>query len=94
MTRCAVLTVLVASLWNTASAHEWYPWYCCSGLDCRQLQPGELRRLPTGWLTPHGVVVPFHDPRIKVTPRPHRGVHLCEQPDGSVICLYLPESED
>ncbi len=94
MTRFALLVALLTSTWSAASAHDWYPWSCCSDRDCRQLSPGELRKSATGWLTPRGVVVPFDDSRIKATPREHPGVHLCERSDGSVICLYLPESED
>jgi hypothetical protein len=94
MARFTLFAVLAMIPWSASSAHDWYPWYCCSGIDCRQLQPGELRRGRWGWLTPSGVLVPFGDPRLKVTPREHPGVHLCERPDGSVICLYVPETED
>lgn len=87
----ALLLCLVIALFaRPAKAHSFYSAACCSEKDCAPVSAGTVKRTAAGWETPRGGTIPFDDPRVKPTPAPHAGIHLCERPDGSIICIYVP----
>lgn len=98
MTRCLALLAL-ALLTGEAVAHDaptgWtYGIECCSMLDCRQLQHGDVADSPDGYLI-HltGEVIPYGDKRIKRSK--DEFFHQCT-PGGKIdaprsICLYVPD---
>jgi hypothetical protein len=83
-------------------AHEWYPWDCCSGIDCAPVLDVESVRVPTAdqglpivlvrtkWGT---AVVP---PNFPVRPSRDNEMHACMTPasDGTMrlLCLFIPPS--
>lgn len=78
-------------------AHEapsgWaYDAACCSGRDCRPVQPGEVTASPRGFeITPTGEVVPFAS--SKVRPSGDGVMHRCMiggDTTRPTICLYVP----
>ncbi len=76
-----------------ASAHDWYPIECCSGLDCAPVDQAEFREGNTLIVTSkHGTgIVPASMSRRES--RDHR-MHVCMRKswDGEmrVICVFLP----
>lgn len=89
--------ILFAAFWSVpvALSHEWYPYNCCSGFDCRAVSQDDLSATDKGWLVKSsGEVVPYGDQRIKATPPEGGGLfHLCTEggrADGRVICIYIP----
>ena len=76
-----------------ASAHDWYPIECCSGLDCAPVDQAEFREGNTLFVTSkHGTgIVPASMSRRES--RDHR-MHVCMRKswDGEmrVICVFLP----
>jgi hypothetical protein len=75
-----------------AAAHDWYPWDCCSGLDCAPVERAEL--LPNAELlvtSKHGTaVVPASFPRRESK---DNRMHVCMRKGSNgmaPICLFLP----
>lgn len=88
----AFLLLAFALFASSAEAHSFYSAACCSDKDCAPVAAGTVKRTGAGWQTPRGGTIPFNDSRVKPTPFPHAGIHLCERPDGSIICIYVPEA--
>ena len=88
----AVFITALILFTSPAKAHSFYSAACCSDKDCAPVATGSVKRTGAGWQTPRGGTVPFNDPRVKATPAPFTGVHICERPDGSIICIYVPEA--
>lgn len=79
-----------------ADAHEapkgWtYPYSCCSGYDCRQVDDAKITEGPTGYTVPSGEVIAMTDKRIKESPD---GLfHWCSvagKDDSKTLCLFVP----
>lgn len=75
---------------SVATAHEWYPSWCCSDRDCRALseERGETAlEAPDGWHLWDGRVVS----RRYGKPSPDTHFHLCEEPTTkAIICFFVP----
>lgn len=95
----AVAAVVLAA--SRARAHEaptgWkYPWSCCSNLDCRELEDGEISepndRRPTYRILPTGEEIAPGDRRIKDSPDGafHWCAHQAGLDAGHTICLFVP----
>jgi hypothetical protein len=77
-------------------AHDWYPWECCSGLDCAPVLQVEV--LPEAGLrvtTRHGTaLVPASLERRE---SPDGRMHACMRPDDAgamlPICLFVPPGQ-
>jgi hypothetical protein len=73
-----------------ASAHDWYPAWCCSDRDCRSLaeEKGEtVVETADGWRLWDGRLVGRDD----VKPSPDRHFHLCEEAlTKAIICFFAP----
>lgn len=71
-------------------AHDWYPAWCCSDRDCRELveDKGEtVLETPDGWKLWDGRVVP----RKVGKPSPDKKFHLCEEAlSKAIICFFVP----
>lgn len=79
-----------------ADAHDWYPYSCCSGQDCRPISASEVAPTPGGWLVrATGEVIPYGSTKLHMTPREAKGeYHRCSaggRPEGRTICLYVPD---
>jgi hypothetical protein len=75
-----VLIGLVAVL-SHARAHSWYPYICCSQLDCYPISipHSEIERRETGWfLKKERITIPFEDAR----PSPDHQFHICRNEAG------------
>jgi hypothetical protein len=90
----AGVTVAACLLWPApAGSHDWYPWDCCSGMDCAPVVRTE--RLPGGFVsltTKQGtVVVP---PGFQRRPSQDEKEHACMRPDdhGGMrpLCYFVP----
>lgn len=94
----AIGVALVLLLPWPASAHEWYPYQCCSDKDCASVPFEEVQITPRGYLLrSSGDVIEFGDKRIKPTPPEDnmQRYHVCRVgglPKGKVLCLFVPES--
>ncbi|MCV0398004.1 MAG: hypothetical protein K5872_21295 [Rhizobiaceae bacterium] len=94
----AGLAALSSSLFvPTVSAHEaksgWdYPFACCSGYDCRAVEPKRISERPEGYvIQPTGEVVAYSDRRVKNSPDGE--FHWCSvagRDDSRTICLFVP----
>lgn len=99
---CVLVGVLGLILTWQASAHEWFEYRCCSGMDCRTLPPGFVKVTPKGYAVtiPGGPthIIPFNDRRVRMIPETApaedlHNFHACTvggKPTGDVICLYVP----
>ena len=69
-----------------------YPYACCSGLDCREVQATVIRERPEGFVIGMtGEVVGYTDKRIRNSPDGE--YHWCSvagRDDGKTICLFVP----
>lgn len=95
----AVTIALLGLLWpaGEASAHEapkgWsYPFSCCSGYDCREVNASAIGEKPAGYLIKGtGELLSYADTRIKDSP--DGAWHWCSvagKNDGKTICLFVP----
>lgn len=91
MTRL-IATLLLALLPSIATAHDWYPWECCSDNDCRVVAPETVRQTPAGFaLQQNGETLPYTDKRVRVSPDGQ--YHLCTAggfDTGRTLCLFTP----
>ena len=71
-------------------AHDWYPLWCCSDKDCRELSEdrGEVvTEDQDGWHLWDGRVAARNSAR----PSPNAKFHLCEeQSTKAIICFFAP----
>lgn len=85
---CAIAIVVFGT--GPAGAHSWYPAWCCSERDCRELveAKGEtVLETPAGWQLWDGRIV--H--RKEAKPSPDNHFHLCEeQMTRAIICFFVP----
>ena len=69
-----------------------YPYACCSGIDCREVQATVIRERPEGFVIGlTGEVVGYTDKRIRNSPDGE--YHWCSvagRDDGRTICLFVP----
>jgi hypothetical protein len=94
MPSCKALAILsiVTTLASTSQplAHDWYPAWCCSDKDCRELVEanGEtVLETPDGWKLWDGRVIP----RKSAKPSPDTKFHLCEEAlSKAIICFFVP----
>jgi hypothetical protein len=86
----AGLTILPLLTPALATAHDWYPAWCCNDGDCRPLseENGEfVEEAPRGWRLWDGRIVPHESTR----PSPDSKFHLCEEPTTkAIICFFAP----
>lgn len=71
-----------------ALSHSFYPYECCSALDCYpvKIPPDEIERRPEGWLIkPDGVLIPFGSAR----PSPDHHFHICRRDAGKGALIQL-----
>lgn len=77
-------------------SHSWYPMSCCSDKDCFEVGPADVTATAEGWrIESSGEVIPFDDPRIRMTP-PEGGqvfhvCHIAGDPTARALCLFVPE---
>lgn len=73
-----------------AAAHGWYPAWCCSERDCRELMDafGEtVAETLEGWRLWDGRVIA----RKYAKPSPDAKFHICEEPTTkAIICFFVP----
>lgn len=77
---------------TSASAHDWYPWDCCSGHDCAPVERAEV--LPNAEL----LVTSRHGTALVPATFPKRDsqdnrMHVCmrrSEAGMQPICIFLP----
>jgi hypothetical protein len=73
-----------------ALAHGWYPAWCCSDHDCRELMDasGEtVAETSDGWRLWDGRIIA----RRYAKPSPDAKFHICEEPTTkAIICFFAP----
>jgi hypothetical protein len=98
-----LLVVLV--LVRPSAAHDWYERFpCCSGIDCRKLNIGEVTVTPEGYVVKEAGakqsrLIKFSDKKIRqitadAPPEAHSYFHICTAGgmlDGGLLCFYVPE---
>ncbi len=97
----AVMLVFFSLEAQLARAHSWYPWECCSELDCYPVPVARehIERRENGWfLKKEQITIPFDMARVS----PDRFFHLCRDemgkgrlitPTGKQPCLWVPEGD-
>jgi hypothetical protein len=69
-----------------------YPFSCCSGYDCREVNASWVQEKPEGYvIAPTGETLAYSDTRIKDSPDGE--YHWCSvagKNDGKTICLFVP----
>lgn len=85
--QAAVAFVLGLLLGPGALAHGWYDPACCSDRDCARY-PAEVTETGKAYVLADGRYVDMGDPRIRLSA--DGDFHVCERPDKSIICLYVP----
>lgn len=95
-----VAAALVVASHRAAKAHDapsgWsYPFYCCSGVDCRPVSSGPnglVHERPDGFeIATTGERLSYPDTRIKDSP--DGDYHWCSvagKNDSRTICLFVP----
>lgn len=80
----ALLALL--AVFGHASAHSWYPYECCSQIDCFPVPASDVRVVPGGWTLSDGTHVKHHEAR----PSPDGQYHVCRTQNGKgdLIRLY------
>ncbi len=97
-----IKTVIFSILMSTSSvlAHSFYPWECCSSVDCFPIPVPreEIQATPNGWyLLKEQMTIPYESAR----PSPDGRFHICRDelgkgkliiaPGNNVPCLWAPE---
>jgi hypothetical protein len=87
---CAIVMAAAWLLGRPAAAHDWYPAWCCSDHDCRELMDaiGEtVAETAEGWKLWDGRLVA----RQYAKPSPDAKFHICEEPTTkAIICFFAP----
>jgi hypothetical protein len=97
------LTAVPTQTWPHETASGWeYPFECCSGADCAELDPGAVRASPSGFIV---TVMPGQHPiwardrrQRLVLEVPYRKArlspdgkwHLCINDAGDLLCFFAP----
>lgn len=90
-----VLAAIAIAAIGRARAHDWYPYNCCSGADCRAIGSDIITTTPEGFfIKESGETLPYNSEKIRKTPPEGGGLyHRCSRdgkPEGETICLYIP----
>lgn len=87
----AIGMVLLAA--SGALAHSWYPAWCCSDHDCRELlvARGEVvTETPEGFRLWDGRFIG----REYAKPSPDIRFHMCEEPvTRAIVCFFAPQGQ-
>lgn len=77
---------------HTAVAGWAYPYACCSGIDCREVEASAVSETMEGYrINATGEIIPYLDKKVK--PSPDGKWHWCSQggkPTTATICLFAP----
>jgi hypothetical protein len=90
----ATLAVLIGAPANAHDAPKgWsYPYSCCSGYDCREVNAKSISERPEGYvIAGTGEVVGYRDKRLRDSPDGE--YHWCSvagKNDSRTICLFVP----
>jgi hypothetical protein len=90
-----LLCALSACVTSPVLAHDWYPYNCCSGHDCRPIEQSDVDATPDGFFIKESrETIAYSDPRIRKTPpEGDAKYHRCSvggRPESETICLYIP----
>lgn len=87
-----LLSALLALLPSIATAHDWYPWECCSDNDCAPIDASTVRETRAGYfIEQNGETLSYSDKRVRVSPDGQ--THLCTvggMTKGKTLCLFRP----
>jgi hypothetical protein len=86
-------TGIAAAAWFLslpALAHSWYPAWCCSDHDCRELSEAKgetVTEIAQGWRLWDGRIIN----REYAKPSPDMRFHICEEPiTNAIVCFFAP----
>jgi hypothetical protein len=86
----AIMAMAASLLGAQAMAHSWYPAWCCSDHDCRELieARGEtVTETAEGWRLWDGRLIR----RRHAKPSPDGHFHMCEEPTTkAIVCFFAP----
>lgn len=80
------LAVSFAAYVQEAKAHSFYPWACCSDLDCAPIDASRVKVVSGGYL----VDGKFHVPQAEVRPSPDGEYHACFPTPDNLKCFWAP----
>lgn len=69
----------------SALAHSWYPYECCSDLDCHPVPVDRVKEAKGGWLLADGTFIAYRDAR----PSPDNRFHVCQRDAGKGALIRL-----
>lgn len=95
MRRLSLSLIVFLCLCVPGMGHDWYPYNCCSGFDCRPISVDDVEPREDGFfIEESGELIAYDDSRVKKTPPEGEGkYHRCSRggtPEGETICLYIP----
>ncbi|KRE00133.1 hypothetical protein ASE63_08535 [Bosea sp. Root381] len=82
-----------------------YPYHCCSGADCAQIEAEAVRESPYGfvvtilpgehpmWPTERRKSLTVYVPYDKATASPDGRWHLCINDAGDLLCFFAPSGD-
>lgn len=94
---CIVVTLaILAGCWDILKpppthAHDWYPWECCSGNDCYEVDEKDIQELSWDDVVDKKTGQHFTGNQVRVSP--DGKWHLCTglgKRDGRPICAFRP----
>lgn len=86
---CVVIAIAVcmAAAVRASKAHEWYPWECCSGIDCSEISESRVRVSPGGYMVDGEFLVPYAQAKSS----PDGNYHACFPKAGGLKCFWAPK---
>ena len=84
-----MIKILIATLYLTlipitALGHSWYPWECCSGIDCKPVPCDSLIETKEGIAYENYV---FKDKQIR--PSQDKFCHVCINNTNKPLCVFI-----
>lgn len=88
----AAFVMAAPSFAHDAKSGWSYPFACCSGYDCRAVEPRRISERPEGYvIDTTGEVLAYNDRRVRNSPDGE--YHWCSvagRDDSRTICLFVP----
>lgn len=80
----ALAAVLILPI-ARALSHSFYPWECCSNLDCHPVDAGKVKEGGGGWTLEDGTFIKYGEARSS----PDNRFHVCRRDEGKGALIRL-----
>ena len=86
---CIVIILAICgmvALRLSANAHSFYPWECCSGIDCAEISADRVSVSAGGYMVDGKFTVPYSETRVS----PDGQYHACFPNHETLKCFWAP----